>query len=167
MRYVLCLLVAFACCVQAAKLHELAVDDFVMQWPEGFVDGGNSQPRQFIGPNGLGLTVTAIPADGVPGATAAARIETLSDYAENTLAALAQKHGAVVVPLQHEALKSGSILYFVACDTVVEGKPYFGLFFAIISSDGSIAQLVVEGPGKAKEQFPTFRPFMDTARWRT
>jgi hypothetical protein len=50
---------------------------------------------------------------------------------------------------------------------VVQQKPYFGLLFAIISREGRITQLVVEGPGTAEEQVPKFRPFVETARWRT
>lgn len=135
---------------------------FSIDFPDGYARLPKTDVVQFATPDRFVVTVDVLNHHAMSPQEEGKAIQDFRRYAQEQLVSLADRHGAIAIPLREETLSAGRILFSIACETQAS---QFGLFFLLISPHGNIAQLVVEGRGAATEQMPRFRPLMETGRW--
>jgi hypothetical protein len=156
-----------ACMVgaSAAPAETWSFGAFHIDWPDGFEHLNAPGTDQFQRADGVGVTVDVRGHGPLTKPQEQAAVERWRSYAHNQLAEAAAKYGQVVVPLQEEKLASGMELFSLADEQASESGKSFGLFFLLISPDGRVVQIAMDGPGFAGERMREFRPVMDTAKW--
>jgi hypothetical protein len=139
--------------------------DFSIEWPDGYqhlIDNGGSSWRNS---EGVGVTVDVLGHTPIDSATEQDQISKWSKYARTEFLAIAARHGKIVFPLKQERLPSGSLLYWIGVDGHQGLTRHFGLLFLDISPHGRLAQIVIEGPGLAKDHVKEFRSVIETEHW--
>jgi hypothetical protein len=139
--------------------------DFHIDWPDGFAHLNAPGTDQFQRADGVGVTVDVRGHGPMTKPQEQEAVEKWRSYAHNQLTEAAAKYGQVVIPLQDEKLASGVELFSLADEQASESGKSFGLFFLLISPDGQVVQIALDGPGFASERMREFRPIMDTAKW--
>jgi hypothetical protein len=169
LRKVLCaaalLCTAILATAPAARAETWTFGAFQIDWPDGYVHLDDPTVDQFVNPDGIGVTVEVLGHGKISRQDEQAAIHRWQGYAHNEMVAMAAKNGAIVIPLRDDKLPSGLELLSVAEEHTVDAVKSFGLFFLLISPDGRIVQITVEGAGTADDRMSEFRPVINTARW--
>ena len=156
-----------ACLVgaSASRAEPWTFGAFHIDWPDGFVHQDIAGSDQFQRADGVGVTVDVLGHGPLTKPQEQAVIDRWRSYAHNELVAAAGRSGQIVTPLQEEKLASGMELFSLADEQGSETGKNFGLFFLLISPDGQIVQIAMDGPGFASQRMREFRPVMNTAKW--
>ena len=140
--------------------------DFHIDWPDGFVHQDTPGVDQFVRDDGIGVTVDVEGHGPLPKPKEREAVGHWQAYARTEMTALASRNGQIVIPLKDETLASGLELLSLSAERSSEAGKSFGIFFLLVSPDGKMAQIIVEGPGFAAQGLRAFRPALDTARWK-
>ncbi|HEX4182714.1 MAG TPA: hypothetical protein VHY34_05610 [Caulobacteraceae bacterium] len=152
-------------CASAARAEPWTFGAFQIDWPDGYVHQDDPDLDQFVNADGVGVTVEVLGHGKMTSQDEQASVHRWQSYGHDQLVGMAARHGDVVIPLRDEKLASGLELLSVADQHTTDTSKTFGLFFLLISPDGRIVQITVEGPGTADDRMGEFRPAINTARW--